>query len=448
MKQATALLLAVIALLLFAGAASYPRLINGPIEYANKSLGLGIGKFPDAPFKLGLDLQGGTHLVYHADVSGVADRGLTPSEALESVRGVIEKRVNLFGVTEPIVQIEKTANDWRLIVELAGVTDVNQAIKLIGETPFLEFRTQRPADEATAIQQAQLSGERLNEDPLFIPTELTGAHLRNSQLQFDSTTNQPIVGLTFDNEGARLFETLTRDNLGKQIAIYLDGAPISAPTVQTIITGGQAVITGNFTLPEAQELASRLNAGALPVPIELLSQQTVGPSLGKASLDQSVLAGLYGTLLVAVFMVLFYRASGVVAVIALAGYVAVILAMYKIVPVTLTLAGIAGFILTIGMAVDGNIIVFERTREELKQEKTLQDAVRDGFARAWTSIRDGHFSTLITAIILYMFGTSFVKGFALTLGIGVIISLFSSIFVTRILLAKLVEIKWITPKWL
>lgn len=382
------------------------------------------------PFRLGLDIQGGTHLVYQADVSGVpsGDQG----SAMESLRDVIERRVNLFGVAEPLVQVENAGGQRQLVVELAGIQDINAAIRLIGETPFLEFREERPEADRNAIVEAQKKkGQRLNEDPYFIPTQLTGRYVQKASVIFDRTTSQAMVGLDLTSEGAKIFGDLTKKNIGKQLAIYLDGAPISAPVVQDEITSGKAQISGNFTPQSAKELAGRMNAGALPVPITLLAQQTVGASLGQQSLDRSLKAAVYGLIAVAIFMLLWYRLPGLIAVIALLLYIGILLAMFKLFPVTVTVAGIAGFVLSIGMAVDANILIFERTKEELAKGKNLQEAVAEGFGRAWTSIRDSNVSSLITASILYWLGTSVVKGFALTLGIGILVSMFSAISVTR-----------------
>ena len=389
-------------------------------------LEIGNWKFFNVPFRLGLDLLGGTHLVYKADLSGLSDQD--SSDAMAGIRDVIERRVNLFGVTEPVVQVE---GKDRLVVELAGIKDVNQAINMIGLTPFLEFKEQRSQEETQKILDAQKKGQQLNEDPYFKPTGLTGKHLKSSRLTFNQTTSRPEVSLELTDEGAKLFADITKRNLNKIVAIYIDGQPISTPVVESEIPNGRAVISGKFSVQEAKLLATRLNAGALPVPISLVSQQTIGASLGQESLQKSLKAGLYGLLLVAVFMIVFYRLPGVVSVIALLVYIIIVLAIYKIIPVTLTLAGIAGFILSLGMAVDANILIFARLREELKSGRTLGQAIFDGFHRAWFSIRDSHITTLLGAVVLYMFSTSSVKGFALTLGIGVLTSLFTATVVTR-----------------
>ncbi len=400
--------------------------------------------FFNRPFRLGLDLQGGTHLVYEADLSNIKESDI--SESMQGVRDVIERRVNLFGVAEPVVQINNAGDKYRLIVELAGVKDISQAIQMIGQTPFLDFRTEKSQEESEEIlnQQTKIRekferGEELTpedqvillKDPFFEPSQLTGRFLESAQLQFDQRTNQAQVGLKFNDEGSKIFEELTRQNVGKRLAIYLDGAPINAPVVQEEISGGQAEITGNFSITEAKELVRRLNAGALPVPINLISQQTVGASLGKISLDKSLTAAIWGFLAVLLFMVFYYRLPGALASLALVIYVILVLAIFKLIPVTLTLAGIAGFILSIGMAVDANVLIFERFKEEFKLGKSLGGSIDEGFSRAWLAIRDGNISTIITCLILYIFATGLVKGFALTLGIGVLVSMFSAIIITK-----------------
>ena len=399
-------------------------------------------RFLNPPFRLGLDLLGGTHLVYKADLSNLA--GQTSGEAMEGVRDVIERRVNAFGVSEPLVQVE---GKDRLVVELAGVKEISEAIRLIGETPFLQFKEERPEAEREIILDAQSKGQRLNEDPYFMETALTGKYLTRAQVSFGDGIGAQVT-LQFNGEGAEIFKGLTEKNLGKPIAIYLDGQPISIPIVQTAISDGSAVISGKFTTKQAKELATRLNAGALPVPITLISQQSVGASLGHDSLVKSLRAGVFGLIAVAVFMLLFYRLSGLASVLALLIYTLVVLAIYKLIPVTLTLSGIAGFILSLGMAVDANVLIFARMREELKEGKSLNAAFQEGFRRAWLSIRDSHVTTLLGALVLYLFTTSIVKGFALTLGIGVLMSLFSAITVTRSFLGAVIGPKLESKKWL
>ncbi len=625
---------------------------------------------PDS-FRLGLDLRGGTHLVYDTDLSKVA-----PSEqtaAVEGVRDVIERRVNAFGVAEPIVRTVKTGDSYRVAVELAGVQDTASAIRMIGETPLLEFKEEMPPEEriteltpeqkkeleknnaaarakaeailkdarasganfvdlaknrsedlatsqkggelgwissqtadvplsellesAKSLKKGEIapspvkntegynvvklldtrtSGEELalshilicyqgasrceselsKEDarkkieevrqkatpqnfgelakeystdsgskgsggslgwiskgmlvppfeeaayalkngdisapvetefgyhvihrtdarPLneysiarilvraqsesdYLPadggmwkdTGLTGKQLKRAYVESNQLTRLPEVGLEFNDEGKKLFAEITKRNIEKPVAVLLDGQPISVPRVNQAITDGRAVIQGDFTLQEAKLLAQRLNTGALPVPITLVSQQTIGPTLGAESLEKSLYAGLFGFLLVVIFMIFFYRLPGLLAVCALLIYTAIVLSIFKIWPVTLTLAGIAGFILSIGMAVDANVLIFERMKEELRSGKGLDASLRDGFRRAWTSIRDSNVASLITCAILFWFSASLIKGFALTLAIGILVSMFSAISLTRIFLKffagwkKIPRALWMAP---
>jgi len=437
----------------FAGNLSYPKYINQGIDYLNNlnisvfSRKISLPHFPDIPFKLGLDLQGGTHLIYEADLSNISKEDYNSS--MQGLRDVIERRVNLFGVREPLVQTQEAQGHYRLVVELAGVTDPAEAIKMIGETPYLEFREQKENyDQIIANnQKVAETNEGQIEDP-FQATSLTGKYLKKAELGFDQTTYKPLVLLEFNDEGAKIFEDLTERNVGKILAIYVDGVPISAPRVNEKISGGKAQITGTFSVEEARALARNLNAGALPVPITLISQQSVGPTLGAISLKESLKAGTLGFLAVIIFMILFYRVPGVLASIALIVYVTLVLSLFKLIPVTLTLAGIGGFILSIGMAVDANVLIFSRMREELRQGKNLWQSIEDGFARAWPSIRDGNLTTLIVAVILFGFGTSFIKGFALTLTLGILLSMFSAIVITKNFLKLFVETKIEKFKWL
>lgn len=560
-------------------------------------------KIKETPFRLGLDLQGGAQLVYQADVSQIPDAD--KDDLLEGVREVIERRINAFGVSEPVIQINKTIdNDYRVIVELAGVKSVDDAIKEIGETPRLEFREQDLSTASVSEENVKLMNEynaglsskikeintkvkagedfatlaKVNNTPLsvsaednsigtendgdlgwitatsnaavfnsvknlqaggvteiiendlgysifkveekkstggllidtknssngeykvrqiFLPkmtqdalasmsdnwknTELTGKNLKKAIIQFNPNDNRPEVSLEFDEEGAKLFADITERNVGKPVAIYLDDYPISVPTVNEKITEGKAVISGNFSIAEAKELVQRLKAGALPVPITLINQKTMGASLGNQSIIDSFKAGVFGLLLVALFMIIFYRFFGFVSVISLLVYGATVLAIFKALPVaiaiiigllfvglmlaafdelkllditltvlfvgigiillvygmnavTLTLAGIAGFILSIGMAVDANVLIFERVKEELRAGRTLKDSIDEGIRRSWPSIRDGNMSTILICLVLMTFGTGVLKGFGTTLFIGVSVSMFSAIVVTRNLL--------------
>ncbi len=448
-RSSTARMIAgvILALGILAGVFDAPQFVGGLFTkigipfVASKSQVLN-SKFP---YRLGLDLQGGTHLVYQADMSAVSsgDR----ASLAEALRDVIERRVNLFGIAEPVVQVDRSGDDWRLIVELAGVKDTNAAIGLIGETPFLEFREERSLQEREEIIHARERKERLDEDPYFSPTILTGRYLKRAELDFDPTTYEPLISLELTSEGAKIFADLTKRNINRPLAIYLDGAPISAPIVQQEIIGGRAQISGDFTPASARELAGRLNAGALPIPITLIVQQSVEASLGSESLATSIRAGLFGFLAVALFMIVWYRLPGLISVAALAIYIGFVLALLKGIHVTLTAAGIAGFVLSIGMAVDANVLIFERLKEEVRRGKTLDEALREGFSRAWTSIRDSNVSSLLTAGILYWFGTSMIKGFALTLGIGVIVSMATAISVTRTMLFAVMTQKVSRMRW-
>lgn len=487
--------------------------------------------------RLGLDIQGGSSLVYQADMSQVA--GPERDSALDGVRDVIERRVNAFGVSEPLVQTNRAGDNYRIVIELAGIKDINEAIRQIGETPLLEFRVPVGlTDEAAKTRAAEIL-QKLNEpgadftalaaeytdDPSgkinggdlgfqrrgvfvaefetalfdqlqdgqtttepvktpfgyhiirrleskqvdqggetvtevhgahilvatlegsqqignYAPSELSGEQLKRAEIVFDPNTGAPQVQLQFNAEGTALFAAMTKQYLNQVIGIYLDGEPISLPVVQSEISNGTAVITGDFTLDESKQLARRLNAGALPVPISLVSQQNIGASLGQASVERSFVAGALGLMLVAVFMILFYRLPGLLAVLALLVYSLLVLAVFKLWPVTLTLAGIAGYILSIGMAVDANILVFERTKEELRAGRPLSSAIDEGFRRAWLSIRDSNVSSLITCFILMWFGSSLIKGFAITLAIGILVSMFSALTVTRTFL-RLTSGRWL-----
>jgi len=497
--------------------------------------------FDDLKVNKGLDLQGGIHLEYKADVSQIESAKV--NDALVAAEAVIERRVNAFGVGEPLVQLSRSGSEHRIIVELPGIKDVEQAKKMIKETPFLEFREQ--ADGVSAEDQQQidalnqanrnraegimkqiLGGEDFSElakqysqDPgsrdvggdldfvrsgvfveafdkvLFDPalqsgdvhvglvetqfgwhiikkieergegndrevhgahilftkytaadfpeltwkaTGLSGKHLKNAYVDYQAQgIGSPQIALQFDDEGTRLFAEITKRNIGKPVAIFLDSEIISQPTVQNEIVAGQAVITGDFNTQTANDLVKRLNEGALPVPITLVGQQSVDASLGESALQESLFAGLVGLGAVAIFMVFYYRLLGLVAVLALLLYTAMLLTLFKLsvftpFAITVTLSGIAGFILSIGIAVDANVLIFERTREELSYGKGVIRSIKEGFRRAWPSIRDGHVSTLITTVILIGLGTGFVKGFAVILALGVLLSLFTAVVLVRI----------------
>lgn len=664
-KKPWGIRIAAIALLIstvLIGFYDFPAVWNRGAQAVEAKTGWGLPTMEEEGFRLGLDLQGGTHLIYEADMSEIPEEDR--DEALEGVRDVIERRVNAFGVSEPVVQTTTTGGTYRVIIELAGVLDVSEAISLIGETPVLEFKTvgetlQRDpteeelalldeinAEEEAAAQEVlnlALAGrnfdelvaeysidsnkeetkgivENISTDARFLGeyallieekglypgqiynntfidesdisvfkylnqgesaemelshilicyagttgctstlpeidasiqmstildqitpenfaelaqqystgpsgpdggylgwgkstdyvtafglaaaglevgeisdvvktefgyhviyksdervtpaytiqrvameftdiydivpdaepwenTELSGKHLESSVVEFDYNTGEPYVTLNFNPEGGDLFAALTEENIGLPIAIFLDGEAISTPTVQAAIYGGRAVITGDFTVEEAKLLAQRLNAGALPVPIELLSQQTVGPTLGAISLEKSISAALFGFALVALYMILIYRFTGFIAVMALFLFAFLNLAAYRIFGVTITLAGIAGFVLSLGIAVDANVLIIERFKEEYAAGRDFLSAADEAVKRAWTAIRDGNLTTLIAAAILYWFSSSFIRGFALTLSIGVILSMFTAITVTRAYLHTVLEWKKIRKPWL
>lgn len=650
-------------LLVVTASIAYSSPANWLINRASGLVGFHIPTI-EKPFVLGLDLQGGTHLEYEADVSKVAPADRT--ESLNGVRDVIERRINTLGVSEPLIQTTQAGDSWRVTVELAGISDINQAINLIGETPILEFKeasneqaramtdeeraqltednkkeyaraqdllkraqdgedfatlakentendaykenggdvgfvddnspykeiadhvydlapgtvfneivegeksymvvkveevqdtgedevharhlliaykgsaantaTQRTKEEARAFIEelkkkatpdnfeilvqdnsdepgasetggdlgyftrgsglvpefeeavfAQKTGtisdvvetafgfhliQKIDERPKknirlriieikkttesdIVPppeawknTQLTGKQLQSATVEFDQQTGSVQVSLQFNKEGGDLFADLTKRNIGKQIAIFLDGEIISAPVVQTEILGGRAVISGNFTVNEAKLLARRLQAGALPIPIELIAQNTVGPTLGAASLDKSLWAGLIGFILVAIYMLAVYRLPGFAALLSLVLYATISVSIFKLLPVTLTLSGIAGFILSIGIAVDANVLVFERLKEELKEGKGTTVGLEDAFRRAWPSIRDGHVTVLISCAVLFWFTSSIIKGFALTLGIGTILSLFTAIITTRTIMRFLLRTRLANLNWL
>ena len=533
LKFAGVVLLAVVV-----GLISYPQAVSKitPLYSALNKLKI----------NLGLDLQGGIHLEYKADVSKV--EASKRADALQGAQDVIEKRINAFGVGEPLVQTKtpSTGDDYRVIVEIPGVKDIEQAKNQIKETPLLEFQEEgtdpqiqqmfdstnaQAKQKATDLLEQIKKGANFEElakansqDPgskdkggdlgfvkkgAFVPefdavlfggtlkpgevypqlvesqfgwhiikflesrgegdnleihgehillakqsvdqypqfkykaTGLTGKNLKSASVVFQSQgLGEPQISLRFDEEGTKLFADLTKKNLGKTIAILLDGNIISAPTVQSEITNGEAVITGKFTLQEAKTLAQNLNTGALPVPLTLVSQQSIEASLGMESLKKSLVAGAIGLGAVIIFMLVFYRFLGLVASLALLIYTGLMITIFKMFGITLSLSGIAGFILSIGMAVDANVLIFERTKEEIRNGRTVINSLDEGFKRAWTSIRDGNISSLLTASILYLMGTGFVKGFAATLFIGVVVSMFTAVVITRTML-KFIISDWI-----
>lgn len=404
---------------------------------APQTVASGVAKYP---FKLGLDLSGGSHLIYRADVSKINSTQV--AESMNALRDVIERRINLFGVAEPVITVQdggfSNQGEERLIIDLPGVTDVSKAVAMIGQTPMLEFKTENPNQSKEQEVVVGADGKiNLKMPEMYVATELTGRYLDKATLEFDQNTGEPKVGLKFNEEGSKLFEKITGENVGKTVAIYLDGSPISAPVVNEAISGGVAQISGNFTPVEAKTLVGRLNSGALPVPIEHIGTETIGPSLGATATHAGVKAALIGFLAIAVFLIFWYRLPGVLAMLALSIYVVTMLGLFKIIPVTLTAAGIAGFIISIGIAVDANVLIFERIKEELRSGRNVTESIHNGFSRAWLSIRDSNVSSLLTACILYIFGTPLIQGFALTFFMGVVVSMFSAITITRLFLYSL-----------
>lgn len=373
------------------------------------------------PWRLGLDLIGGSSVVYEVDLTGIPQG--EHDEAVAGLKEVIERRVNLYGVAEPKVAVAKKGDTYQLLVDLAGVKDIQGAIDQIGATPLLDFREVVEKDGQVDYQ----------------PTELTGRYLTEAVLAFDNL-NRPIVNFQFNEQGTELFRQITARNVGKALAIFVDDSLLQAPIVQQEINGPAQITFGSETsqaqvLEEARILVERFNAGALSAPIRQIHQRTISPTAAEDALRSILIAGLIGTLLVILFMISYYRRMGIFAAVALVIYTVLALAVFKIIPnFTMTLAGIAGFVLSIGMAVDANILIFERTKEELKKGLSRMAAIEEGFRRAWPSIRDSNVSTILTAIILWFLTSSFVKGFALTLGLGVMVSMFSAIFVTRTML--------------
>lgn len=386
--------------------------------------------------KFGLDLQGGSHFLFEADVSKLRREDIT--DAIESTRTIIEKRVNLFGVSEPSIQTIVSGKTYRLSVDLPGVKNPEDAINLIGKTAQLSFKETGPRDPSVPESIATLSAIFT----LTKETNLTGSEVKKAQVVFNQENGEPNVQLTFNASGTKKFADITKRNVGKQVAIFLDEDILTAPVVQTEIIDGTALISGQFTVDSAKELAVSINSGALPVPIKLVRNETVGPTLGAIDVQKSVLAGAIGLSAVCLFMILYYGRLGVLASLGLILYGLITHALFRLIPVVLTLPGIAGFILSIGMAVDSNILIFERIKEETRNGKSREAAIKIGFGKAMDAIKDANVTTLLVAFILFnplswdflpQFGL--VKGFALTLALGVLTSLFTGVFVTRRLLS-------------
>lgn len=388
-------------------------------------------------FKQGLDIQGGMQVVLEADVSQVAE--VDRQQALESAREVILRRVDLYGINEPTVQTAQAGESYRIIVELPGVTDTTEALRLVGKTAQLEFKLlkQAPLTLDASGETATLSAVPQQQIEI-IDVGLTGKQLKRSTVQFDQQTGEPQVAIEFDGEGAKTFGQVTQENTGEILGLFLDEGLLMAPRIEVPILTGQAVITGDFTLEEAKNLSIQLNAGALPVPITVLEQRTIGASLGQQSVADSIQAGLIGLGLVMLFMILYYGARGVLASFSLVLYAVFTIALYKVLGVTLTLPGIAGLLLSIGMAVDATILIFERMKEELRLGKPFEQAMELGFGRAWDSIKDANLATILTALVLinplnfsFLNTSGLVRGFGITLLIGVVLGLLTGVVITR-----------------
>lgn len=460
---------------------SFPQNYNGLIKSTNQKFQWSIPEINTGDYKLGLDLKGGVHLEYKADLSNIDEK--EKAKVMEGLRDIIERRVNIFGVTEPVVQVY---GQDRISVDLPSVESVDDAIEWIGQTPLLEFYEQKSDEEIKEMNDVKAKVQAVidaNKDKdqgailteiqkidkwelaFSLPykkTELTGRYLKKATLVSNATTYAPEIQLQFNDEGAKIFEQVTERNVGKTIAIFLDGQSIVdttgdgkidsndlyAPNVNEKITGGTAVITGQKNTTEAKTLAQRLNQGALPVPLgNPIVQQKIGPTLGAISLNNAVNAAIVGFIAIVTFLILFYRLPGLIASLALIVYSILLMGSIKLTGATLTLAGIGGLILSLGIAVDANILIFSRLREELNQGKDVLASIKEGANRAWPSIRDGHFATIVVSLILYIFGTSFIKAFSFALIVGILISLFSAVTVSNIFLqmvarGKITKIKW------
>lgn len=481
-KKTTIFFILIIILALGAGIFSYPAPYNQAIDVINGKIKTNLPHLNTPEYKLGLDLKGGVHLEYKADLNSIPED--QKKEVMNGLRDLIERRINIFGVAEPIIQVYGSD---RLAVELPGMESIDQAIEWIGETPLLEFYEEKNEEELKKINDKKEEINNLLEankdktqeeiDALiqqvpdwtlileseYKPTELTGRYLQKANLEFNQTTGAPLVELRFSDEGAKAFEEVTGRNVNKTIAIFLDGRSIIdtnndneidasdlyAPRVDEKISGGTAVISGITNVGEAKTLVARLNQGALPVPLgNPIVQEKVGPTLGAMTMGNAIKSGIWSLILIAIFLIVVYRFPGLLASLALLLYVAILFVLIKLIPVTLTLAGIGGLILSLGIAVDANILIFSRMKEELKQGKDLISAIEQGMLRAWPSIRDGHFTTVVVALILFFLGTSFIKGFAFTLTLGIFLSLFSAVVVTHIFLLTFArtiigKIKWL-----
>lgn len=389
----------------------------------------------DLELKFGLDLAGGSSIVFEADMSKIppADR----EQALEAARDTVERRVNLFGVSESVIRALRIGDAYRISVELPGVYDTSEAVALIGKTAQLEFwELQEESGNNDSTDSSQST--------VFNPTNLTGSDLKRARVEFSRQTGEPIIALQFNKQGAEKFEKLTEKNIGKPLAIVLDGQIITSPIVQQKITGGNAVITGNFSLEQAKKLTVQLNSGALPVPLQIVEQRSIEPFLGQKAIKEGIVAGVVGITAVFLFMLLFYRYLGIFSVIGLVFYATLTIAVYKLLPVVLTLPGIAGLLLSLGMAVDTNILVFERIKEALKAGEYWSDAVSIGFEKAWSPIRDANIAAVFIVLVLFnplnfefLHTSGPVRGFALTLGIGILINLFVGVFILKQIMERI-----------
>ncbi len=446
-------LILIILLAFFAGIVVFPAQINKAIDFADDNFSISLPKIKEKDFMFGLDLQGGAYLLYEADLSEIPAGERI--ERMEGLRNLIERRIDLFGIAESSVQVRGE----RLAVEIPGAHDLDEAMTIIGETPFLDFREitddfeekyekkweeieehfgkerfEISEEEIISLDDEKIEDWEIIFDNPFQKTELTGRHLENASVAMHPVSQDPIILLNFTDEGAEIFEKITQRNIGKPLATFLDDEILQQATVQEKISGGEAQITGAFSVEEAYEIARDLRIGALPVPIEPVSQRSIGTALGEESLNRSLRAAIIGFLFVSLFMIIIYRLPGLLAVISLSIYVLLVLFLFKTVPVTLTLSGIAGFILSVGMAIDANILVISRLREEIRSGKDVKKSIEEGYKNAWSSIRDGNITTLMVAIILFFITTSFVRGFAITLILGILVSLFCAMIVSRGLL--------------
>ncbi|PJE63050.1 protein translocase subunit SecD [Candidatus Roizmanbacteria bacterium CG10_big_fil_rev_8_21_14_0_10_39_6] len=380
------------------------------------------------PIRLGLDLQGGSRLVFLLDTANINKENIP--DAVSAARDIIERRINFFGVNEPQLSLLKGGNVYKIAVELPGVKDPTKTAKTIGQTAQLGFSTYKEEVVKQGTQSATI--------PTFLPTKLTGAYLKKASLVFDQKSGSPQVGIQFNKEGARLFAEITKNNKKKPLAIFLDNQLLTAPVVQDEIKDGNAVISGSFKVEEAKTLVNQLNAGALPVPVRLLEQKTIEPTLGKENVQKSLIAGVVGLLSVVVFMLVLYGKNGILATISLFLYALYSVFIFQISGIVMTLSGVAGFLLSIGMAVDSNILIYERIKEEKIRTKDVALATKLGFNNALKAIKQANTNTLLIAGVLFNpFNLSFlpisgsVRGFSLTLAIGVVLSLLTGVFVVK-----------------